>query len=613
MECIRRSASFTKLILAGFVLVAIALLLGHPQQALAKSYSMNKTVIAAALDADGTLDVVEERTFSFVGNYTYVYWDIETPADGATIINSVKATDVGGNVTTLTKSTDATAIDEPSARVPNTYLVLNYTNWSRVYVFFNLADVDQTITLDYTLTNAANAYSDVGELYWKYVAAGWAAPSKSVTLNLTLPIPAGETAIEEENVYAWDHGQRKGEVVINEDGTVTIKNSRVPGSTYAEVRVMFPVSWLTGMTPGSDLRKSNIITEETTWAEETEIREITDQIRYYGLGALYAFLSIAALVFCLVMFFRHGKEYKAKFTDKYLRAMPGDYHPALLGFVWNHNQMSDELFTATLMRLSQMKAIELKKVKREVQDTAGLPIQMDDCLIIIDNSKAVDIVDPIDMNAYLFLEKIAGDSYTLYFSDIAPWSTAHADDYDAIVEDWGTEVKSYAKQQGFIERGGTAWMVGYLVIAAILMLLGMGYFLQNALTLPNAGTAAPVIVGVLSAIVIAVTAFQMKWRSPETAEVRARCEALHNWLRDFSLLDEELPSDVNLWNDFLTMAVMFGEARRVVFQLQQLAPALIEQTELAAAMDWCLPYGPQGTPAEVMTSTFSVVEQSIKG
>ena len=65
------------------LLVLLAFLSGLlllPGQALAsdRSYQITQVDIDATVDADGTLHVVETRTFDFDGSFNGVYWDIPT-------------------------------------------------------------------------------------------------------------------------------------------------------------------------------------------------------------------------------------------------------------------------------------------------------------------------------------------------------------------------------------------------------------------------------------------------------------------------------------------------------------------------------------------------------
>ena len=64
--------------------------------ALAKSYTMGPVVIEAQVKPDGSMSVVEQRSFDFTGDYSRVYWDLATgTARRAVTVNAVEEI-VGG-------------------------------------------------------------------------------------------------------------------------------------------------------------------------------------------------------------------------------------------------------------------------------------------------------------------------------------------------------------------------------------------------------------------------------------------------------------------------------------------------------------------------------------
>lgn len=121
------------------------------------------------------------------------------------------------------------------------------------------------------MANVVNAWSDTGELYWKFVSDGWDVSSNNVTCRVHLPVAAGESVVAGDNVRAWGHGPLDASLEF--DGNDIVYT--VPGvgtDEYAEARVTFPVSWLTGMVPSSISRLPNIRAEEQQWADEANAR-----------------------------------------------------------------------------------------------------------------------------------------------------------------------------------------------------------------------------------------------------------------------------------------------------------------------------------------------------
>ena len=75
----RRGSTLLARAAAVLALVLLVLVLA-PSQALAKSYEMTQVDIDATVNTDGSLTVVEDRTFDFSGTYHYCYWDLSKSA-----------------------------------------------------------------------------------------------------------------------------------------------------------------------------------------------------------------------------------------------------------------------------------------------------------------------------------------------------------------------------------------------------------------------------------------------------------------------------------------------------------------------------------------------------
>jgi hypothetical protein len=94
-----RTIAFVVFALA-FVCALLAFL---PQPAWAKSHSCTKDVIEATVNTDGSLHVVDSRTYSFEGSYTLTAAVLSPPNNGTYKVNGVSVIDSSGNKTALKK------------------------------------------------------------------------------------------------------------------------------------------------------------------------------------------------------------------------------------------------------------------------------------------------------------------------------------------------------------------------------------------------------------------------------------------------------------------------------------------------------------------------------
>ena len=84
-------ARFARLLvtLFAFALALFAVITVAPDTALAEDYSMPQVSIDATVGTDGSLHVVEERTFAFSGGYSSARFSLDLPYDGTLVVNGV--------------------------------------------------------------------------------------------------------------------------------------------------------------------------------------------------------------------------------------------------------------------------------------------------------------------------------------------------------------------------------------------------------------------------------------------------------------------------------------------------------------------------------------------
>ena len=209
----------SRALMAAFVPAACLLLtLAFPASAHAKSYIMPEVDIQAQMETDGTLHVVEQRTFDFDGSYSAVWWTLNLlPSNAEFTVNGVRMMTVDGEGATESSMSQVLEVPfelkwrEEGGPDKDAYSVDAPKN--TVYVFFGNKPSKVVVELDYTITNMAQMYDDVAEVYWQYLGSQWSAPSENVTATLQLPVPQGVSIEPGENVRAWGHGPLEGMVL----------------------------------------------------------------------------------------------------------------------------------------------------------------------------------------------------------------------------------------------------------------------------------------------------------------------------------------------------------------------------------------------------------------
>ena len=160
-----------------FLCAFIALFFLAPQNAQAKSYSISDTNIQATLNPDGSMDVVEKRTYKFDGSFTFAYQYIESEPDktkslGRTtpyILTNFSVCDDQGCYRELSPQERQSA-DE--VRPDQTYY-LDTRDGTYYLKWFYRSTTQKSFQIRYTVSNAITMQQDVAEVYWQWIGAKW--------------------------------------------------------------------------------------------------------------------------------------------------------------------------------------------------------------------------------------------------------------------------------------------------------------------------------------------------------------------------------------------------------------------------------------------------------
>ena len=590
----------------------IAVLLLTPRVARADGYSIDAVDIDATISADGSLDVLEYRTFDFDGSYHGVYWKIPTDANGSLGIET-RITAVGEVI-----GGQFVAFEEDYSERDHTYQLSDYGSYIKVKLYAAHAYEEATFVIGYTDTNLAARYDDVSELYWKFVSDGWDVESRNVTCTVHLPVPEGRTVEPEENVRAWGHGPLDGEVAF-EGNDVVYRAPGVGTSEFAEARIVFPEDWLSETTSRGGRMLQTILAEEQAWADEANARRRNARILSYGSTGLGLVGTLIAFLMPLAALIRYRRNMRPHFDDKYFRDVPTDDHPAVLGALYRGGAPEGEDFSASLMRLTDLGAVHLELVTLESKGLLGRTKKSKDYRLTLDEARVEalrqqGVLDAVDNRTILMvfddIERFSHattfqeqTSNSVMFSDFEKVAKSHPNSYADAYEGWQAIVTSEVARRRFLKSSkptGRALAVGAATLSIVLFAATV--FLMAAQVMLWYVAAVLLVVQVITCTVSILVALKLKPFSDEAIEVRAKLKALRNWLRDFTRLKEAVPRDVVLWNRLLVMAVVLGVADEVIEQLKTTMPEILSDPAIMPTYAWYYA-GPHGRPYQSINTS----------
>ena len=602
------------------LLVLLGVLVALPTRAAwAKDYSIDSVDIDATVADDGSVSVCETRTFDFDGSFHGVYWKIpKGDYEGRRVgveIGSVGIVE-NGAYQEFTKS---------DSGLDGTYEVTDEPSYVKVKLYSAHEDESASFRIDYTATDLASRWSDTGELYWKFVSDGWDVESRNVTCTIHLPVPAGQSVAAGDNVRAWGHGPLDGSVEFSGNDVVYTAPG-VGTDEYAEARVTFPAEWLSAAQPSSEARLDSILSEEAAAAEEANRARATARVVTTVAGVVPMVVSLLTLAYAIWARVLYRRSHRPQFDDKYFRDVPSADHPAVLGALLNAGKPRGEEFTASLMRLTSMHAVDLdvEKVSRKgflrertEQDYRLVLRGFPDEASPESFGSAGSVAHEVDVKTLSFVfDKVArwatGEGSrergaSVRFSDFERASRRRPEKYGEAYQDWMDMVSAGCETRGFFVDEGKTHSVALMLLCALDVVLVVATFLLG-LWFGSDGLMLVSLVPVVSAVACALLSLGLKSLSREAIELSAKLKALRNWLEDFTRLEEAWPRDVVLWDRLLVMAVVLGVSDKVIEQLRVAAPKMVSELDDYAPSFWWCYHAPGSGPAPL--SAFNAVSES---
>ncbi|MEW5784972.1 MAG: DUF2207 domain-containing protein [Bacillota bacterium] len=278
-----------------------------------RSFYFPSLLIEAAVQPDGSMTVVEERTYSFNGPYRGAWQYIHLKHNAS--IRDILVSENGVPYEQMPPGTQ----DIPGIFYVEQHPDHVYIDWS-----YEAADEWRTFTISYTVDNAVMVHEDKAELYYQFIGNEWDVRTDYARVILTLP--AGSVM---EDLLVWGHGPLYGEVRKESPTRVVWEVERLPSRTFLEGRAVFPVELVpqSANLSGKD-GLPGILKEEEEWANKANLQRKLLQLDFI-LGPVL--LLTALLVIFIVR--RKATRDPAAFSGDYYRELPGEYSPAEAGYL----------------------------------------------------------------------------------------------------------------------------------------------------------------------------------------------------------------------------------------------------------------------------------------
>ena len=528
------------------VILSIFTLFINPEDTSAKSYNFKNVDVQITINKDGTFDLIEKRTFSFSGDFSWAKYEL--PIIGFDKLENFSISDENGPL----------KYDNITSSPSTYYLTESYGKYS-CYFFYNASNTDKTFTIKYRIIGGIKAYKDVADMYWKLIGTGWDVRTEKLTALIRLP-----EEINIDELLVFGHGPIWGEVKKLNNREVSFEIKKIPAKTFIESRVVFPSSILNMNRIDKDILPA-ILKEEKVSANKANLKRILFKSVHY----LFYIIPLIVLFFWFWCFYKYGKEHNQKVNFIYVREPPDNVPPSIVGFLLRFKKIKTEDYTATIMDLARRGYCKLS-IKKE---TIGKIFKKDiEVLSIEKTDKEMNGLKPYEEIVYDFLfNKASTDGVTVSAEEIKKYirtfSISFKNDFikfKKLIEEDGL------KKEYFEEKSDKVFGI-FIIIGSILFFCGM--------LLPIYLSDSSALLLLFTSIFLMATSHVLRKRTKKGAYEYQEWIALKKYLLHFSNLKEAIPTSVIIWEKYLVYSVTFGIANTVIKKLKVVLPNLANQND----------------------------------
>lgn len=304
----------------------------------AKYYTLEEAVANITIDPSGVVHVDEAISYTFDGNYGYVYRMINTSTE-ETIQN-------------IEGYCSDNACKFRVEKIPEGYRLIGELP--------EPTPKNLTFFISYDHYGAVKIHNDTSEFHKRW-GEEWERPLGSLKVNITFPVKT------ESEIRYWTHPAGYTQAAGVEHNVLNLKTKEIPSSYWYEIRVIFPRL----ESPNS----SFVQVDDEEEFEEILAAEKEYQQKELSLESLYEitrYFLLFVLVFPILIYIIYGRELKTdyeeriypkkktdyrekiNYKEKYERELPADSKPAVVNAIMEGRMGIPTMdgFTATFMDLA---------------------------------------------------------------------------------------------------------------------------------------------------------------------------------------------------------------------------------------------------------------------
>ncbi|WP_410507043.1 DUF2207 domain-containing protein [Methanosarcina hadiensis] len=578
------------------IILSLLFILFLTPQVSAKDYTLEEATTNITIDPGGVAHIEESISYTFDGDYSYVY----------RVIN----TSTGESIRNIEGYCSNDSCEFRVETTPEGYRLIGELP--------EPVPADLTFFISYDYYGAVKVNDDISEFQMQW-GKEWERPLGSLKVNITFPVE------DESEILYWTHPAVYTQEDKLERNVLNLKTKEIPPSHWYGVKAVFPrvESQNSGFVKVEDAEKlDEILASEKKYQQKESSLE--------SLYRVTSYILVFVLLFPVLVYFRYGREpetgnkektdyeektgyedktsieektdYKNKTSyeervsceEKYETETPGmlqkelysNPKPAVVNAIMEGKMGIPTMdgFTATFMDLANSGYISLRNLEsRESGSAHVLDREQEDFMIEFGeekhsrNKRDLPELEDFEEDILGLLKEIAAGR-KISWREFKKGLESKTDFYKFNVS-WGKRVQAHTEIDRFFQSAGSTYMNWFsraILAAAIVFYIAVsGYFPSDDFPRVSGINTLIALIGIWGFLLTKNSGVFTKvfghW-TPEGILCYEYWKDFKEYITDLAALKKYPPESIKAWDSYLAYAASLGVAKQAFQNMSLIVP-----------------------------------------
>lgn len=486
-----------------YTILAVLLFVGS-SASFANDYSIPTIDVDVTVRNDGTIQIVEHRTYVFIGEFSWA--DYRLPKSGYSAIDSISVSENGNNyINANTEETGTFSVSESD----NAFII----KWH-----YSAENTSKTFTISYILDGALSIGPEFTAFFWNYLASGREKSTDSFDLSFRLP-----GYVSQDSLYIFTRSKADDFSFDYLPNGYDASGMDISSRHSARIRTLFPTSLFDAGSisiTAPDLTLESVLDNEEEYRQEQQAAaEWEEFIKSITLEATIILCLLSILIFILI-YRKYGTRHStSSLSTRETLVIPDQQAPAIIGRLMTSQQTSSNHLVATLFNLARRGWFTISEEENKdngwfSSDESKFRVKMPGS----DNEPDDSLLEHESMIIDFAKKRIAGgdDAFDELFkgteSDVSKW-----------YRKWQKQVKQEFEEKKWFDKKSYVGVTINFLLQTLLVI-------ASVVLLVNGGPLA--VATLVCSLLLTIASFFIIRRTPDGQETHHRWKAYIDGLKN---------------------------------------------------------------------------------